>query len=220
MTESLHTDFENNKIIILEGIVPENLEFFLDHPSAEFPDWVPPVMDHKILKPVIDSNHPFWPFCPNREGIVDFQKKMIPFQKSWEAIHKKLFSYKYEAEYWSWRFNKMDLGFLHLDIPPTNYPEHQMRSFMNLSRRPRILQIGPTTESLIKKFYDKEELGNMNLNNSDYLKELKKRLFNDKGFEDFYLPPSYFKSGSRSYLDQSLLFDNPRNNLWRKNGLL
>jgi hypothetical protein len=84
--------------------------------------------------------------------------------------------------------NAMDLGYLHLDVPPI-YKEHQMRSFMNLSRRPRIIEIGPSLESLIAKFYRAAQLSELvHLNATDYLQEVKNRLFKKLKLEDYYLP--------------------------------
>jgi hypothetical protein len=177
------------KVIVIEGLKPEALDYFLDLPPAHFSEWVPPVEDHEILQESIDSEHPFWRFYPNIKTIKDFQINLRAFQKSWEPLQKKLFpAYFYEKKYWSWRFNAMDLGYLHLDVPPP-YKEHQMRSFMNLSRRPRIIEFGPDLESLISKFYDSEKLSEIqNLNTTDYLQEIKNRLFKRLKLDEHFLP--------------------------------
>ena len=84
--------------------------------------------------------------------------------------------------------NEMELGYLHLDVPP-KYSEHQMRSFMNLSRRARIIEVGPTFESLIAKYYFSEKLDELkHLEATDYLQEIKNRLFKKLKLDEHYLP--------------------------------
>lgn len=189
LQEQLQNDFELGRIIVLEGLQPENLEYFLKIPSVHFSQWVPPVEDHEILKIPVDASHPFWSFYPNKETLMEFQEKLISFQSSWEHIHKKLFSqYHYKKRYWSWRFNHMDLGYLHLDVPPP-YQEHQMRCFMNLSQRARILEIGPSLESFIHKFYEEYRLEEIkHLETTDYLQEIKSRLFKENHFDEHFIP--------------------------------
>lgn len=186
---SLQDEFEKGKILVIEGLRPKNLDFFLDIPAARFADWVPPVEDHEILEKPVNSSHLFWSFYPDQESILNFQQKLQAFQESWEPLQQNLFpNYQYQKRYWSWRMNAMDLGYLHLDVPPL-YKEHQMRSFMNLSRRPRIIEVGPTLESLIAKFYHSANLAELaHLNATDYLQEIKVRLFKKFKFEDHYLP--------------------------------
>lgn len=189
LKRDLQRDFESGKIIVIEGFHPENLEYFLNMPSVEFPEWVPPVEDHKIMTTPVDDQHPFWSFYPDAQTILEFQKNMIPFQESWEQFHQKLFpEYDFSAMYWSWRMNKMDLGYLHLDIPP-GYKEHQQRCFMNLSQRARVLEVGPTLESLISHFYHSEELEQYShLNTTEYLTEIKKHLFKKLKLDEHHLP--------------------------------
>lgn len=189
LTDNLQKSFEDGNIIVIEGLKPENLDFFLDLPPALFSQWVPPLEDLDILKKPIDSEHPFWSFYPDVDQIAHFQNRLESFQKSWEPLQQNLFpNYQYQKRYWSWRMNAMDLGYLHLDVPPL-YKEHQMRSFMNLSRRPRIIEVGPTLESLIAKFYHSANLAELvHLNATDYLQEIKVRLFKKLKFEDHYLP--------------------------------
>ncbi|MBY0384025.1 Kdo hydroxylase family protein [bacterium] len=189
LRHSLQDEFEKGKILVIEGLRPENLDFFLDLPAARFNEWVPPVEDHEILAEPVNSSHAFWSFYPNQESILNFQQKLQAFQESWEPLQQNLFpNYQYQKRYWSWRMNAMDLGYLHLDVPPL-YKEHQMRSFMNLSRRPRIIEVGPTLESLIAKFYRSANLTELvHLNATDYLQEIKVRLFKKLKFEDHYLP--------------------------------
>ena len=189
LVRALQEEFEKGKILIIEGLRPENLDFFLDLPAAQFAQWVPPVEDHEILAEPVNSSHSFWSFYPNQECILNFQQKLQAFQESWEPQQQNLFpNYQYKKRYWSWRMNAMDLGYLHLDVPPL-YKEHQMRSFMNLSRRPRIIEIGPSLESLVAKFYHSANLAELvHLNATDYLQEIKVRLFKKLKFEDHYLP--------------------------------
>ena len=189
LTQAIQQDFESGKIIVIEGFHPENLQFFLDIPAAIFPEWVPPVEDHRILSQPVNEQHPFWEFYPDKERITHFQEKMQPFQKSWEDFHSRLFpNYDFTAQYWSWRMNQMELGYLHLDIPP-GYKEHQQRAFMNLSRRARVLEVGPTLESLIAHFYDSENLAQYrNLGVKDYFTEIKKHLFKNLHLDEHYLP--------------------------------
>lgn len=189
LVNTLQNTFEDGSILIIRGLIPQNLNSFLEMPSAFFPDWVPPVEDIDILKTPINENHALWPFFQNSNTISQFQNLLPDFQKSWQTQHKRLFpNYSYSHEYWSWRFNEMSLGFLHLDVPPP-YPEHQMRNFINLSLRPRVIQVGPSLESLIHKFYDSCQLFDFkNLNNEEFLKAIKQRLFKRLAFEDHYLP--------------------------------
>ncbi len=189
LIESLQNNFEDGKILVIEGLVPDSLDYFLDQPAVQFPEWVPPVEDHEILNDNINATHSFWPFYPDEPTIRRFQHHLRRFQESWEPLQKNLFPrYEYKKRYWSWRMNQMELGYLHLDVPPV-YSEHQMRSFMNLSRRPRIIDVGPTLESLIAKYYGSEKLHELShLNATDYLQEIKNRLFKKLKFEDQHLP--------------------------------
>jgi hypothetical protein len=189
LVDSLQDNFEDGKILIIEGFIPKSLEYFLDQPGVRFPDWVPPVEDHEILKDEINSTHPFWQFYPDEVKIRSFQHHLRQFQESWEPLQRNLFPrYDYKKRYWSWRMNEMELGFLHLDVPP-RYKEHQMRSFMNLSRRARIIEVGPTFESLIAKYYSSEKLDELrHLDATDYLQEIKNRLFKKLKLDEHYLP--------------------------------
>jgi hypothetical protein len=188
-TDTLQDHFEDGKIIILEDLKVKNLDFFIDLAYAEFKTWVPPLEDDKILNSKIDSQHVLWNYFGNNNIIESIQSHLTPFQKHWSEIYKLLFPrYIPKFEYWSWRLNKMDLGYLHFDVPPP-YPEHQMRSFMNLSTRPRILEIGPTLEDITTKFYDSFNLDRYkSLNTTDYLTMIKKLFFKDQNFENFHLP--------------------------------
>ncbi len=189
LVDSLQNNFEDGNILIIEGLVPESLEYFLDQPAVRFSEWVPPVEDHEILNDNILSTHPFWAFYPHEPTIRRFQHHLRLFQESWEPLQKNLFPrYEYKRRYWSWRMNQMDLGYLHLDVPPL-YKEHQMRSFMNLSRRARIIEVGPSLESLIAKYYSSEKLDELkHLNATDYLQEIKSRLFKKLKLDEHYLP--------------------------------
>lgn len=190
--EPLSHAFEQGKVLVIEGACPDEIDFFINLPKKSFPEWVPPVFDSKILRD-IDDEHVLWNYYQDRELIVEFQKKMQSFQQSWEELHRKMFpSYKFADLMWSWRMNSMDLGFLHFDIPESNFKEQQMRSFINLSERPRIIEFGPTLEELVKKFFKSESLERFwELPPDLFIEKLKTDLLKKHNFEDLYLPRHY-----------------------------
>lgn len=184
--------FETNHILIFEGFRPENFDYFLYKPPSIFRDWVPPVFDHEILED-IHPGHQLLKFYDENE-VLEFQKMIGPFQKSFEEFHDRLFEgYSTVRRMWSWRMNKMELGYLHLDVPD-NYEEHQMRTFINLGRRARVLEFGPSFESLVKKEYEKSKLFEFNdLDNHNYFQAIKERVFKAREYDEFHLPRHYLR---------------------------
>ena len=154
----LDEDFESGQVIVIDDLSVANLDFFKELKTVIFPDWVPPVFSSKILKTPNEVNE-LWKFYPCREHIEVFQEKMKPFEESLTKTIKKLFPvYSFNELMFSWRMNELNLGNLHFDIPESDFPEQQIRFFVNLSERPRIIEFGPTFEEIVKSFYLSDHL--------------------------------------------------------------
>jgi hypothetical protein len=188
-SKNLQNHFEDNKIILIDGLSLDYMSPFLSWPSTTFPDWVPPLMSTAIRSAPVSADHPLLPYCNSLKRIEEFVAYLDTFEDWFAKELRSLFpAYKPSQEIFSWRFNKMDLGFLHLDIPPVT-DDHQFRAFVNLSHRPRILEIGPTLEELLAKVSEREDLDQWHdLSASNFLQVIKERFFKRQGFEDFYLP--------------------------------
>lgn len=153
-----HDVFESGKIFVLDGLPVENLDFFLDHPGKWYPDWIPPIFSQKIKKK-LNPDHALRPICENDQDILEFQQRMEPFEQSWLHHLFALFPrYQWEKVEFSYRFNHLALGSLHLDVPERLYETHQFRWFMNMDRRPRILSVGPTIFELAELYWEEKQL--------------------------------------------------------------
>jgi hypothetical protein len=186
---SLKNQFEDNKIILIDGLPMDYISPFLSWPSTTFPDWVAPLMSTTIREASISAEHPLFPYCNSLLRVEEFVVHLNNFERWFAKELRTLFpSYTPSKEIFSWRFNKMDLGYLHLDIPPDTV-DHQFRAFVNLSHRPRIIEVGPSLEELMAKFSEHDDLEKWSdLPASNFLQAIKERFFKQQGLEDFYLP--------------------------------
>jgi hypothetical protein len=150
--------FEEGKIIIFDNFHFFDLEYYLQQPGKWFPDWIPPIFSHRLQKPV-QENHVLKVLYDKDEEIRQFQAESQRYEEAWKNAAKKLFPfYEWEMFEFSYRFNHMDLGNLHLDVPDKAYEGHQFRWFINMDTRPRILAIGPTIFELAEKYWEEKRL--------------------------------------------------------------
>lgn len=193
-TEALRKAFENNRLLLVDGLNTTTLDQWMDWPTSLFHEWVPPVMSTAIRNAPIDEAHPLWPFYQSYETIKKFRDLMNKFEVDFSKQLKHLFPfYQPRLQIYSWRFNKMDLGYLHLDIPPET-EDHQFRAFVNLSRRPRLIEIGPSVEELLSKIDDPDFFESTKDENiPNFFKSLKQKFFKKQGMEDFFLPRHYLR---------------------------
>lgn len=154
----LHSVFESGKVIVIDGYDFSELNFFLDHPGRFYPDWIPPISSNKIQKKV-SEDHALWAVCESTQDIENFQQNAPRLEHSWRQFLFELFPrYEWENIYYSYRFNHLLLGSLHLDVPEVTYEGHQFRWFVNLDRRPRILAVGPTLFELAEMYWEEKKL--------------------------------------------------------------
>lgn len=150
--------FEAGQIAVIDGMPLDGLEYFVDHAGKRFEDWVPPVFSSAVQR-AAHSGHPLWNYCQDESEFKEFQSQALRLQRDWGAKLQQLFPlYRFAETLYSYRLNHMDLGYLHLDIPPEPYEEQQLRFFINADTRPRILAVGPTIFELAEKYWDEKKL--------------------------------------------------------------
>lgn len=158
MGGDIHDLFEAGKVIIIDGLPLERLDFFLNHPGRFYHDWIPPIFSNKIRKQ-ISSAHALHAICNNDDEILSFQNNLEPFEESWTHFLYQIFHrYQWDHMSFSYRFNHLMLGSLHLDVPDMAYEGHQFRWFVNLDSRPRILALGPTIFEIAEQYWFEKKL--------------------------------------------------------------
>ncbi len=184
--------FESYKVIVLDGFKISNLEFFASLPKTSFDEWIPPVFQ-KELNVKINESHPLWKFYPNRDVILAFQQESALLIEQVESlIREKMSSYEFSSISCSWRMNAMDKGLLHFDVPEESYENHQVRYFINLSARPRIIEFGPTLEEFLSHHRNHPKLKEwLQLSHHEFHSRLKYDLIKPSGYEDSILPRHY-----------------------------
>lgn len=186
---ALEEIFEAGKVIVIDNWVPKELDFFFEARGIVFDEWRPPIYSSRILKEANDKND-LWDYYPDKSFIELFQKNIIKFQNIYEDFLRGIFpSYEFEKLMFSWRMNELSLGNLHFDIPESSFSEHQIRLFVNLSKRPRVIEFGPTFEQIVKKFLKEDNLSDyFNLDYDKFLEVVKAKTIQARKFEDHILP--------------------------------
>jgi hypothetical protein len=185
----LEDSFESGRTIVIDNLFQEQIRFFQELPEVKFPQWQQPLFQRQVLE-TVTSDHPLLPYYPSQSTISYFAHHAQELLRQLDQLFSRLFpDYVVNLRMLSWRMNTMDKGYLHFDIPESNHPEHQLRLFVNLGRRPRILEFGPCLKGVISLLKEKLELSNLaDLQPNDLLNELKYRYLKPMGFEDLHLP--------------------------------
>lgn len=183
--------FETGKVLIFDNFHPENLEFFLKAESKPYGEWTPPLASGKILAPY-GSKHCLKEYY-DEAGVKAFQESVPAFEKSLLQFSHTVFpNYVWKVEEFSYRFNEMGLGFMHLDVPDTLYFEHQFRLFVNADWKPRILTIGPSFQELAEMFWQEAEIDSVvHLPLNEFIGEFRRRILDDTIFRFRELPRHY-----------------------------
>lgn len=190
--EDLAQSFEAGKIIVFDNLKISNISFFLNQPGKWFPDWIPPIFGRKIRKE-ISADHVLRQLYDSAEEIEQFKNHAAGFEDSWAELAQTLFP-KYDWDYkeFSYRFNHMDLGNLHLDVPDKAYEGQQFRWFINLDVRPRILAIGPTIFELAELFWEKLKMEDIqNLPVHQFIGKLREISLDKTIYKERELPRHY-----------------------------
>jgi hypothetical protein len=184
--------FEAGKVMVFDNLHFCDLEYFFSQPGKWFPDWIPPIFGHRLQKPINDS-HTLRALYDKDEEIKQFQMASALFEQAWKQSAISLFpSYQWELFEFSYRFNHMDLGNLHLDVPDKAYEGHQFRWFINLDQRPRILAIGPTIFQLAKMFWVEKKIYQWtHLPVHEFVGKLRQLVLDQTIFKERELPRHY-----------------------------
>lgn len=214
MVRRLQDSFENGKVLVVENLSLEAADFFMDHPGRWYPSWIPPLTSEQVFASNCNP-HPLESICNGATDIEDFQKSARVLESSWLSLAQRMFgTYSWKSYWFSYRFNHMALGRLHLDVPEETYEEHQLRFFVNFDREPRILTIGPTIFELAKMFWKEFRIDEIrHLPNHLFIGEFRKRILDDTTFKFQDLPRHYLTLNPgagwvshSSYISHGLIF--------------
>lgn len=184
--------FEKGRVIVFDNLQFHDLGYLMSQPGKWYADWVPPVFSRDIRKNA-QPDHVLRDYYQSDEQIKNFQSHIHHFETAWLGLQKKLFPhYKWALNEFSYRFNHMSLGFLHLDVPDSAYEEHQFRWFINLDTKPRILTVGPTIFEMAYKYWDQMNLEELkNLPTHEFIGQLRKRILDETIFREREMPRHY-----------------------------
>ncbi len=184
--------FEEGKLLVFDNLNFHDLSYFFEQPGKWYPDWVPPLFSQSIQRS-IEPDHVLREYYQDDHQIRDFQRHAQNFELAWLKVQQEIFPhYKWELNEFSYRFNHMSLGFLHLDVPDKTYEEHQFRWFINLDKKPRILTIGPTIFELAHSLWNQMNLKELShLPPHSYIGEIRKRILDDTVYRERELPRHY-----------------------------
>jgi len=183
--------FEDGLVQVFDGFQFKEREFLFAFPSKQFPEWVPPVPSRNIFSP-IGPNHRLREYYDD-STIRALQPHIAPFEASLMDFENQVFSgYQWTLNEFSYRFNEMGLGQLHLDIPDQEYREHQFRLFINLDHKPRILTIGPSLQDLSDTYWKDLKLDEIaGLPLGGFIAEFRRRTLENTVFHYRELPRHY-----------------------------
>lgn len=192
MEGDLTDSFEKGKVIVFDNLHFHDLNYLISQPGKWYSDWVPPVFSKDIRKS-IQVDHVLRDYYQSDEQIKNFQNQIQLFENAWLILQKKLFpQYRWKLNEFSYRFNHMSLGFLHLDVPDSAYEEHQFRWFINLDTKPRILTVGPTIFELAYNYWDEMKLDELkDLEPHHFIGELRKRVLDETIYREREMPRHY-----------------------------